>query len=53
MVCLLVGIGFSPYYTTSDGWNSLIFDPVIASAVKIKVKLNKEFSAGTFEWVVN
>jgi hypothetical protein len=28
------------------------FEPVKASAVKIRVKLNKEFSAGIYEWIV-
>jgi hypothetical protein len=42
-----------PYKTTKNEWDSLVFDPVIASAIKIKVKLNKDFSAGIYEWVVN
>ena len=42
----------SAYTVTKDGWDSLEFEPVKASAVKIRVKLNKEFSAGIYEWIV-
>jgi hypothetical protein len=42
----------TPYKITKDGWDSLAFDQVKASAIKIKVKLNKEYSAGIYEWVV-
>jgi hypothetical protein len=35
-----------------NGWDSLMFDPVIASSVKIKVKLSRNFSAGIYEWIV-
>jgi len=42
----------SPYKITKDGWDSLAFDPVKASAIKIKVRLNKEYSAGIYEWEV-
>jgi hypothetical protein len=42
----------SPYKITKDGWDSLVFDPVKASAIKIKVRLNKEYSAGIYEWEV-
>jgi uncharacterized protein len=41
-----------PYKVTKNSWNSVDFNPVKASAVKIKVKLNKDFSAGLYEWVV-
>jgi hypothetical protein len=41
-----------PYKVTKDGWDSLKFSPVIASAVKIKVKLNRKFSGGIYEWIV-
>jgi uncharacterized protein len=42
----------TPYKVTKDGWDSLTFNPVQASAVKIRVKLNKDFSSGIYEWVV-
>jgi DUF1680 family protein len=42
----------SGYPITKDGWDSVEFEPVKASAVKIRVKLNKEFSSGIYEWVV-
>jgi DUF1680 family protein len=42
----------TPYKVTKDAWDSVTFKPVKASSVKIKVKLNKEFSAGIYEWVL-
>jgi uncharacterized protein len=44
--------GTSSYKVTKNGWDSLEFKPVKASAVKIKVKLNKDFSSGIYEWIV-
>jgi uncharacterized protein len=44
--------GKMPYKTTRDGWDSLAFDPVMASSVKIKVKLKRDFSAGIYEWII-
>jgi uncharacterized protein len=40
------------YKITKDGWDSLLFKPVKASAVKIKVKLNKDFASGIYEWII-
>jgi uncharacterized protein len=40
------------YKVTKDGWDSVAFYPVVASAVKIKVKLKKDFSSGIYEWIV-
>ncbi len=40
------------YSVTKDGWNTVEFAPVRASAVKLRVKLNKEFSSGLYEWIV-
>ncbi len=42
----------NPYRITRDSWDTLKFQPVRASAVKLKVKLNKNYSAGLYEWVV-
>ncbi len=42
----------TPYKVTKNGWDSLSFDPVKAKAVKIKVKLNKEFASGIYEWII-
>jgi len=42
----------SPYTVTKDNWDSLTFEPVRTSAVKIRVRLNKDFSAGIYEWIV-
>lgn len=42
----------TPYKITKDGWDSLEFKPVKATSVKIKVKLNKEFASGIYEWVI-
>jgi DUF1680 family protein len=41
----------TPYQVTKDGWNSLTFNPVKATAVKIKVKLKKDFASGIYEWI--
>ena len=41
-----------PYKVTKDGWDSLLFKPVKTTAVKIKVKLNKDFASGIYEWIV-
>ncbi len=40
------------YTVTRDGWDSLQFVPVRTSALKLKVKLNKDFSSGLYEWIV-
>jgi uncharacterized protein len=40
------------YTVTKDGWDSLQFLPVRTSSLKIKVKLNKDFSGGLYEWIV-
>jgi DUF1680 family protein len=40
------------YPVTKDEWDSVKFEPVKASAVKLRVKLNKEFSSGLYEWIV-
>ncbi len=42
----------STHTVTKDGWDSLEFEAIKPSAVKINVKLNKEFSAGIYEWIV-
>ncbi len=38
------------YKVGKDEWNTLSFDPVVTSSVKIKVRLQKDFSAGIYEW---
>jgi DUF1680 family protein len=42
----------NPYKITKDDWNALSFEPVKTKSVKIKVKLNKEFASGIYEWIV-
>ena len=42
----------TPYKVTKDGWDSLVFKKIKTSSIKIKVKLNKEFSGGIYEWIV-
>lgn len=42
----------SAYTITKDGWDSLEFEPVKASGARMRVRLNKEFSAGVYEWVI-
>jgi hypothetical protein len=44
--------GKTSYKITKDSWDSLMFKPVRTSKVKIKVKLNKEFASGIYEWIV-
>jgi hypothetical protein len=40
------------YPILKDGWNIARFSPVKASALKLNVKLPKEFSSGIHEWIV-
>jgi DUF1680 family protein len=42
----------NPYKVTKDGWDQLSFDPVKTKSIKIKVKLNKDFASGIYEWIV-
>jgi hypothetical protein len=40
------------YTVTKNAWDSLDFEPVRTSSVKIKVKLNKEYASGIYEWII-
>jgi DUF1680 family protein len=40
------------YKISADEWNMISFQPVVTQSVKIKVKLEKDFSAGMYEWVI-
>lgn len=40
------------YTITKDGWDTVKFTPVKATAVKIKVRLKKDFASGIYEWIV-
>jgi DUF1680 family protein len=42
----------TPYKVTKDTWDILSFEPVKTSALKLRVKLNKDFASGIHEWVV-
>lgn len=42
----------NPYKITKDGWDELSFEPVKTKSVKIRVKLNKDFASGIYEWIV-
>jgi DUF1680 family protein len=42
----------TPYKVTKDGWDSLTFEPVKTTGVRIRVKLNKDFASGIHEWVI-
>ena len=42
----------SPYKITKDGWDSVTFRPVRTGAVRIMVKLKKNFSSGMYEWTI-
>jgi len=41
------------YKVTKDAWDSLSFEPVKTTGLKIRVKLNKDYSSGIHEWVIN
>ncbi|MGD0582518.1 MAG: beta-L-arabinofuranosidase domain-containing protein [Bacteroidales bacterium] len=41
-----------PYSITIDSWNTVTFAPVTTTAVRIMVKLKKNFSGGIHEWVI-
>lgn len=42
----------SAYTITKDGWDIMEFEPVNTSSLRLMVKLNRDFSAGIYEWVV-
>jgi uncharacterized protein len=42
----------SPYKVTKDAWDEIKFEPVVTSALRLRVKLNKVFSSGIHEWEV-
>lgn len=42
----------SGYTVTKDDFDSVEFEPVKTSALRLRVKLNKEFSTGIYEWIV-
>ncbi len=42
----------TPYKTTKDTWNELTFSPVTTASLRIRMKLNKKYSTGIHEWVV-
>jgi len=42
--------GASEYGTKRDQFNRVSFDPVVATAVRLEVQLEPEFSAGILEW---
>ena len=45
--------GETPYPIMEDQLNKLAFEPVTTSALKLEVKLSKDYSAGLHEWIVN
>jgi hypothetical protein len=40
------------YTITKDNWDAISFQPVTTSAVRIRVKLNKDFASGIHEWII-
>jgi uncharacterized protein len=40
------------YKVTKDAWDSITFQPVKTTAVRITVRLKKNFSAGIHEWTI-
>ena len=43
---------WSGYQIAKDSWNTVFFNPVIVSSVKIKTRLKKGFSGGMYEWII-
>jgi hypothetical protein len=43
----------TPYPIIEDQMNKLVFEPVTTAALKLEVQLQKEYSAGLHEWIVN
>lgn len=41
----------SPYTTRRDVFNEVDFEPVVATALRMKLKLKKNFSAGVLRWI--
>ena len=41
------------YPVAKDNWSEVNFTPVKTNALRLKVKLDKEFSGGLHEWMVN
>ncbi len=41
------------YPNQADQLNKISFDPVTTTALKLEVKLSKDYSAGLHEWIVN
>ncbi|MCW3786306.1 glycoside hydrolase family 127 protein [Plebeiibacterium sediminum] len=40
------------YKVTKDQWDTIEFEPVKTTALKLRIKLPKEFSTGIHEWIV-
>lgn len=40
----------SPYAVVMDRWCEISFDPITASALRLKVKLQRDWAAGVHEW---
>lgn len=45
--------GETPYPIMEDELNKFVFESVTTTALKLEIKLQKEFSAGLHEWIVN
>ncbi len=45
--------GETPYPIIEDQLNKFVFEPVTTTALKLEVRLQKEYSAGLHEWIVN
>lgn len=37
---------------SKDKWNIISFEPMVTNALKLKIKINKNFSTGIHEWIV-
>jgi hypothetical protein len=42
----------TPYPIIEDELNKLVFEPVTTTALKLEVRLQRNYSAGLHEWIV-
>jgi hypothetical protein len=45
-------VSAGPYGTVKDAWNTVKFNPVRTTAVRLEVKLQDGWSAGVHEWKI-
>ena len=45
-------VALEPLLVKKDSWNIVDFKPVTTNAIKMRIKLNKNFASGVYEWAV-